>query len=887
MVNHMSVPALRFPREKAYLQIDKPYYRPGDTLWFKAYVVDATSLGATPRSGLLYVEVADARGVVEKRIMVPLILGTGRGYLALDDEGFQAGAYTLSAYTNWMRNFGTRAAFRLPFSIRNYSSAGWLVRAGFGTVSGTRGRIEDTAHLYLTRLKGEAVSYRNLEVSLADSGKVYHRSDLRTDVGGAFALRFAVPGKADPGTLELRIRDQGPGERAPLLRVPIFTGSLEGGALQFMPEGGNLVIGLRCKVAFKALGPAGRGVPVSGTIRDDSGRVVTPFSATHLGMGFFFLTPEQGVAYHAVVPMGGDKSLSFPLPPALKTGAVLSVRNSFDEDSVEIRVFRGGGAGAGPTRYFLVGMSRGIGCFGALIQLDRHGVQTVRVSKDIFPTGIATVMLLTTDMRVLCRRLVYIDRHDMLHASFHVTQESGDSMRVAVTVTDSARRPVAGSFSVAVTDDSRLSIDGLSRPSVASSLLLSSDLKGWVEDPGYYFHKPVTQVIWQHLDNLLLTQGWAVYPPDTTREGKPRYPPETSFSVSGRVTNIVHKPVSGSRVLLLATRPPEVKADVTDSAGAFMFQDLYPIDTAAYMLQATNKRHKHFNVGIELNSYIPPSFPPLRVPRLPWYVDLDTLGVARVRRQVADQEQLNKLLGRDVLKEVVVVGQKVISGSKNLNGPGGSDLALSESDMKKAGKMTLRDVLARDVKAFRLGGKRLNVYVMGTSLVHLIIDGVNLDFFRPEGESPKQYYDQYLDYLTAEDIKGIEVMTSSRYTGAYFQKFIDPRSSPFDHVFIEITTYSGHGAFLKKTPGVFLYRPPLAFERPARFYRPARRADPRAEALARPQTVYWESDITTDADGKAVFSFRTNGPGRYSMILEGADMQGGILTTEKKLSDGK
>jgi hypothetical protein len=197
--------------------------------------------------------------------------------------------------------------------------------------------------------------------------------------------------------------------------------------------------------------------------------------------------------------------------------------------------------------------------------------------------------------------------------------------------------------------------------------------------------------------------------------------------------------------------------------------------------------------------------------------------------------------------------------------------------------MTLRQVLERDVKSFRLGGKRLNIYVMGTSLVHLIIDGVNLDFFRPEGESTKEYYDQYLDYLTAEDIKGIEVMTSSRYTGAYFQKFVNPLSSPFEHVFIEITTYSGNGAFLKKTPGVYLYRPPVAFEPPARFYRPPS-GGPGAAAPDRLRTVYWQADLTTDSSGEAGFRVRTNGPGHYTILLEGGDMQGRILSGVKKFS---
>jgi len=882
MVHHLSDQALRFPREKAYLQIDKPYCFSGDTLWFKAYVFDAPSLEGTSRSGLLYVEVADDRGRVMKRIMVPLVLGTGRGYLPVDEKDFPAGNYVISAYTNWMRNFGPACVFQRRFSVRNYTAGHWLVRAHFRSGPGKNGRLEDTARLTFTELSGKPVSFRNLEVTLADSGKVLHKNTFRSGVDGGLTFQFSIPGKADPGSLELRIRDMGPGQTAPALTVPVMTRSLAQGDLQFMAEGGILLAGVRNKVAFKALGSAGEGIPVSGTVYDDRDSAVATFSASHLGMGSFYLTPLAGARYRASVPLAEGKTLSFPLPLVHQTGAVLQVSDPLGGDSVAIRVVRAAEAGSPPEHYFLVGVSRGIGCFGAMLALG-EGAQTVMISKRVFPTGITRLILLDRDRKPVCRRLVYIDRHDQLRAAVRILRESSDSITAELTVRDSAENPVAGSFSVAVTDEASVRVDTLQRPSLASSLLLSSDLKGWVEAPGYYFQQPLSEKAWHDLDNLLLTQGWAAYAPDTTAQGKARYPPETSFSVSGKITNIFNKPVAGSQVLLFGSKPVEVKMEPADSVGGFTFRNLYPLDTASYMLQARNKRGRSFNVGITVDAFTPPVFTTIGVPSEPWYVDLDIQSLAGVRRHVEDREALDKLLGKHVLHEVVVVGQKVIAGSKNLNGPGGSDFALSESDMQKAGKMALREILERDVKGFHLGGKRLNVYLINTSLVHLIIDGVNLDFFHPSGTSQKDFYDPYLNYLTAEDIKGIEVMTSSRYTGAYFQKFIDPLSSPFEHVFIEITTYSGNGAFLKKTPGVYLYRPPLAFERPARFYQPGRPPDARIARLFHPMTVYWEPDILTGKDGKARFSFRTNGSGRYLLILEGADMQGGILTMDQEM----
>ena len=46
----------KFPAEKVYLHLDKPYYAAGDNIWFKAYVTDFKTGQLSPLSGVLYVE---------------------------------------------------------------------------------------------------------------------------------------------------------------------------------------------------------------------------------------------------------------------------------------------------------------------------------------------------------------------------------------------------------------------------------------------------------------------------------------------------------------------------------------------------------------------------------------------------------------------------------------------------------------------------------------------------------------------------------------------------------------------------------------------------------------------------------------------------------------
>src|SRR5690606_697191 len=60
------------PAEKLYVHTDKSYYNLGDTLWFKAYLFDATSLAASKRSGILYVELNDDTAEAVRRISIPI-----------------------------------------------------------------------------------------------------------------------------------------------------------------------------------------------------------------------------------------------------------------------------------------------------------------------------------------------------------------------------------------------------------------------------------------------------------------------------------------------------------------------------------------------------------------------------------------------------------------------------------------------------------------------------------------------------------------------------------------------------------------------------------------------------------------------------------------------
>ncbi|GAA4307541.1 TonB-dependent receptor plug domain-containing protein [Compostibacter hankyongensis] len=872
--------------EKLYLQTDKPAYAAGDTLWFKGYLLEADYLYACEKSRLLYVEITDDSNHLARRIMVPVINGLAAGSIALDHKDFPQGGYVIRAYTNWMRNFGTDYIFKKHFYLSAAGRQDWLVsyRSGTGENAG-----RTPFELQLRHTDGSAVVFRQLQLRITDGKKTELKQNVRTGVDGRLSVNAELPGGNGRGTPTLWVQDlQKNGDHRKiavplLLNRPAFTG------LRFMPEGGSLVAGLPAHVIVRAENEAGLAAAVSGHILDDSSRVVATFRTGPRGTGAFDFVPRPGKTYTARLQLPDSVYKRFPLPPVKSSGTTLEVHDRTD-DSCEIVIRATPDVAAAGHPCFLIGMARGVPCFGASFPMERDTIGFT-VSKKVFPDGIARILLSGPGRALLNERSIFINHSDHLRIRIRTDKtvyRPRERVDLHITVTDKQGSPVQGSFSLAVTDDGQVKTDPVRDGTILTSMLLTSDLREKVEDPGYYLQDSAGPVQEQDLDRLLLTTTvtgppWA----DISGPEKPfAYAAEQEFLIRGKVTNMFNKPVARSPVALLSRKPLLVMDTVTDREGLFTFKGIVPVDTASFFIQSRNKKGKSFNVGIEMDEFKPPVFTAPRRPELPWYVNVDTVQLTRLNRKLRMQEQQEKISGGILLKPVVVNAKKIIKDSKNLNGPGEADITVDEQELEKAGRTTLGDLLEKHIPGFGVTADKhgRRYYRIQDKRAHLIIDGTDVEFFLPPGISLYDYFKQYLDYYDAEEIKGIEVMSSSRYTGSYFSQFLNPLDDPLGHAFIEITTRGGRGPFVKKSVGTYLYKP-MPFTLPQPFHAPEYPAGSSADGTDIRSTIYWAPDIVTDTAGQATLHFYTaDSPGTYSLILEGSDMRGGLGTGRTRIT---
>jgi hypothetical protein len=664
---------LQLPVEKLYLQTDKNYYNSGDTLWFKSYLLDADFLTPSIRSGLLYVELDNVIGRSVKRIMVSVNYGLAWGDIALDEKEIPQGSYTLRAYTSWMRNFGEDYIFKKNIYIAKASNISTLITADFKTLkSGDKNKV--TAILRFTGLDQQLHPLQDLQMQVMNGVHTITSGKATTSLDGILNVNFDLPDKIALKELFIQATQIGKDADTTTLTIPVTINRPQNIDLKFMPEGGNLVAGIDTKIGFKAIGEDGKGIAISGGVYNSKLQEVATFKSTHKGMGSFWLLPLPGESYTARLNLPGEALKTYSFPAINASGTTVGVISN-GNDSLQVNLNISPDL-LGSDTYYLIGQARDVICYASVISFkDKQVKQGIATS--LFPTGMARFTLLNAQNRPVNERIVYIDHRDNLDISLTTDKPNyttRDSVSIHIAVKDKNGKPIRGSFSLAVTDASQVRADSTGS-NIVNDLLLTSDLKGTVEEPGYYLEDGKAT----ELDNLLLTQGWVGYNWKATFnpiKTKSIFPPESEFAVKGTVNTYSGKPIPGADILLFSAKPPLLMDTVTDKNGQFVFRGIAPVDESAFKLVASKTNGKN-TVDINANEFVPPVFTSSTTHMAPWYVNSDTLLLRQTNTMIAQLKAEADIRGEGhQLKEVIVTEKKIIEGSKNLNGPGGADFIL-------------------------------------------------------------------------------------------------------------------------------------------------------------------------------------------------------------------
>jgi hypothetical protein len=269
----------------------------------------------------------------------------------------------------------------------------------------------------------------------------------------------------------------------------------------FFPEGGNLVYNLNNVVAFKITDSYGKGLEAKGFIVSEKNDTVASFETENFGMGTFDFNPSTGNKYHAIIKLS-DKTITKQLPEIYNNGWVLNVKNTGNSLSVNI-------ACNIQTEHnvFLFVQTRHSTKIAKMQSLNA-GNTTFTINKSELDEGISQLTIFNEEKQPVCERLYFKKPTNLLQITVDSIQsqyQPRDKVDLNINTKETNGNIVNADFSAAVflTD----SLQPEQKMNLINYLWLTSDLKGIIESPNYYFENSGPQVD-RAIDNLMLTQGW-------------------------------------------------------------------------------------------------------------------------------------------------------------------------------------------------------------------------------------------------------------------------------------------------------------------------------------------------------------------------------------------
>ena len=530
----------KFQEERIYIHYDKTAYSPGESIWFKAYLMK--TIFPEEESKTVYIDFSDQDGHLLLHTTSAIVEGTSFGQFDVPAD-YKGQFLFVKAYTKWMLNF-------------------------------------DSAFLY----------YKEIKILNKRSG--------------------VSPNKNKPNQIT------------------------------FFPEGGNIIAGIVNKVAFKMNDQYGRPVKGKGIIQNNAGKFIDSIRVIHDGMGFFFLNPDAGESFIAKWISNGEKEQTTSLPVVLKGGVGFQVGIIDDKRSFKI---------SSPD----YGDSKEIHVLGTMYQqhvfnfskkLTDGNMQGVIPVVDL-PSGILTITIFDEDWKPLAERITYVNNEEYTFNPEITVEHWGLNKRakneLLITVPDS----LVSNLSMSITDGG-IAID--TSDNIISHLKLTSDLKGIINNPSYYFKNNADSTV-KKLDLVMLTNGWRKFNWENIKSGKDPeiiYQKDTSYlTISGKVYGVSPIQLRSAGDIVLLFKQANQLNNVVNlpilSDGTFSDPNLILFDTANIYYQLPKGKGLDGATVKFMQDRLPPLGKNMKATGNSYNYDTDTTGNARQFRlsDIVNQEE--------------------------------------------------------------------------------------------------------------------------------------------------------------------------------------------------------------------------------------------------------
>ena len=830
---------LNFFQEKVYVQTDKPYYSAGEEIWFKAYLVNATTNVPNALSKYVYVELIDKLDSVQYRVKVSKDSLGFAGHIRLKPE-MPSGQYKLRAYSYWMQNAGKDFFFTKDLFIGNAIDDRISNKISYGIpVDGVLPVIlsfSDAVHNPIVGKKVEIIenwdggSKRKVVHTTGKNGEIFWKIKLSAN-------------DSSKKYMEVSIKDE---KYTTNLFLPEFSRDFD---VQFFPESGTFLNNSLQTVAFKAIGKDGLSVDISGKILTDKNEEICDFSTLNKGMGKFSVQTQPGETYYALVKSKDGIEKRFELPKTQESGATIHLL--YNRGKILYEVVNN--TGLPDKKLYLLLHSRGkVFVSQALRSLEGQ------ISESLLPSGIASFAVVDSLGHTFCERLTFVRDFDF--PIMNMTSDKPDygkreKVKLDFKIKSTQLLPVNGNFSVSITDSHAVKRDSLS-DNIISNLLLTSDIKGFVEDPAAYFvdDKISTR---EKTDVLMLTQGWRRFKTADVVKGvykNPTFYLEQGQALSGKVLNLFNAPSKKCDIIMISPYKNIIKLAKTDSLGKYLIDGIEFPDSTMFVLKA-KKPKSLTDVEIlpdedefpESNVFIPS---PLKA------------------NLVKAEDEYFKMSKEKYYYEggmrVINLGEVTVKADKKRKDDGDyysgmADAEITAEQLEKFPGTSIINLLYT-IPGIQISGDKISIRG-ATDNPMFLVDDIEIQDM------------EEISYLTSNDVQSIQV-----FKGANAAIFGSRGGNGV------IVIKLKEGVDLKSPTPISLARvSPLGYQKPCEFYVPKYNVDSVYKS-SNPDlrtTIYWNPKLSCDTSAVFHVEFYTADKAfNYSVVVEGITKAGEICHYE-------
>ncbi|WP_010602445.1 TonB-dependent receptor plug domain-containing protein [Pedobacter agri] len=805
-------------------------------------------------SKVLYVELINEKDSIKKQVKLPLISGITWGDFKLTDS-LSEGNYRIRAYTNYMRNFGTEFFFDKTIKIGNSWANKVFTKTDY-TFTKENSADKVVANIHFEDKNGVAYKENEVSYDVQLDYKSVAKGKTKTSLSGDAVINVTssqlLANKSGRIVATLTLDNK----QKVVKTIPI-TSTSNDVDVQFLPEGGSLIENLPQKIAVKSVNSTGRGEDIKGAIVDETGTEITSFETTYLGMGSFVFNSQPGKNYTVKIKFKDGSSKDYKLPYAQKTGYTLAV-NNLDTAKVAVKIMASESLVNG-SELKVVAQQYGNVFYVSKAKMDKQ-VLMASIPKKNLPIGVVQFTLFSATNQPVAERLVFINNTvDLINVNLNTSAVSTARKGKSTFSFEATNqnKPVLSSFSVAVTNATKVTPDEDNETNILSSLLLTSDLTGYIEKPNHYFQNNDLKTM-KELDNLLLTQGWSRFLWRNIAAGNGpaiTYKHENSITISGTVKK-GGKPVPGGKVMLMATKGSFFILDtVTNADGKFVFDNLTFPDSTKFVVQARTKTERKF-VDISLD-VVPNQIVTKNKNSGDIEVNVNNSLMKYIKESDNYFNEMTRLglLERTIKLEEVTITEKKnpAKNSANLNGAGRADYIMTADDLTTC--ITLSQCLQGRLPGVIFRGNTPYLMRSQDTPMQIILDGMRVEA-------------DFLDNIIPSDVESIELLKTIGNTAIY--------GSQGGGGVLVITTKRGGGSanYNHYAPGVVTLNP-KGFSVSREFYAPKYDGEVNNNRADLRTTIYWNPQVVAENDGKGKFEFfNADEPGQYRVVMEGIDAFG-------------